>query len=488
MKNLINIYILLLLVVCSTLSSCSDWLDVNNNPNTAEKVEAGYLFNYAAVNWSGNRIGGDSYIPFSQSIQSQADGGDNYGGWGEAYYVISTYSLGNTWVSYYSVCGNNLQLAIQQAQNSVPENKNAEAQCLILLAMQVYETTMIYGDVPFSEAWKKEIKYPKFDDQKDVLNGVIDMLDQALAMIDINDKNCIDEYDPYFKGDMSKWIAIANSFKFRTLMVMVDADPSKADDIKKMMDEKKMITSAAGNMEFQYSETAGNENPKYGILAKYTGGINTMFFAHNNVFKPMKKYADSRIPRYFDPGHDGVFRALDTRQDAEDDEDGNIYSSAISSYLYRKDCPDVLYSYQEQLLLESEVYARGIGVTKDLAKANELFQAGVQAACNYYKADTEATKTFLSKLPDLSKLSESEALYEIHMQQWIDLMDRPLEAFVQWRRSGTQGNEVPALTVPAEASSKDLIRRWEYSPDELSTNPNAPKDSPKIWDAMWFDK
>ena len=68
MKNLINIYILLLLVVCSTLSSCSDWLDVNNNPNTAEKVEAGYLFNYAAVNWSGNRIGGDSYIPFSQSM------------------------------------------------------------------------------------------------------------------------------------------------------------------------------------------------------------------------------------------------------------------------------------------------------------------------------------------------------------------------------------------------------------------------------------
>ena len=44
MENLINIYILLLLVVCMYISSCSDWLDVNNNPNTAEKVEAGYLF------------------------------------------------------------------------------------------------------------------------------------------------------------------------------------------------------------------------------------------------------------------------------------------------------------------------------------------------------------------------------------------------------------------------------------------------------------
>lgn len=38
---------------------------------------------------------------------------------------------------------------------------------------------------------EKEIKYPKFDDQKDVLNGVIDMLDQALAMIDINDKTAL---------------------------------------------------------------------------------------------------------------------------------------------------------------------------------------------------------------------------------------------------------------------------------------------------------
>lgn len=487
MKSIIKKYTLLSFVACTALTSCSDWLDVNNNPNTAEKVDAGYLFNYAAVNWSGNRTGGDSYITLAQSIQAQADGGDSYGGWGGAYYDISVYSTGNAWVSYYSVCGNNLQLAIEQAKNSIPENINAEAQCQILLAMQVYEATMTFGDIPFSEAWKKDIKYPKFDAQKDVLSGVITMLDQALATIDLNDKNCISEYDPYFKGDMSKWVTIANSLKFRTLMVMVDADPSKATDIKKMMDEKKMITSATGNMEFQYAETAGNENPKYGILAKYTNGINTFFFAHNNVLKPMEKYSDSRISRYFDPGHDGVFRALDTRQPAEDDKDGNVFSSAISAYLYRKDCPDLIYSYQEQLLLEAEVYARGIGVGQDINKANELFKAGVQEACNYYKADAAATTAFLAKLPDLSKLSQTDALYEIHMQQWIDLMDRPSECFVQWRRSGTKGNEVPTLTVPTEASAKDLIRRWDYSPDELSTNPNAPKESPKIWEAMWFD-
>ena len=32
------------------LTSCSDWLDINHDPNTAEKVDPGYLFNYVAVN------------------------------------------------------------------------------------------------------------------------------------------------------------------------------------------------------------------------------------------------------------------------------------------------------------------------------------------------------------------------------------------------------------------------------------------------------
>ena len=53
------------------LTSCSDWLDINHDPNTAEKVDPGYLFNYVAVNWAGTRTGGDFYIPLSMSSQCQ---------------------------------------------------------------------------------------------------------------------------------------------------------------------------------------------------------------------------------------------------------------------------------------------------------------------------------------------------------------------------------------------------------------------------------
>ena len=75
MKNKRSIYTIAIIFTCAILSSCSDWLDVNHNPNSAEKVDPGYLFNYAVVNWAGSRTGGDAYIPLSQSIQCQGDGG-----------------------------------------------------------------------------------------------------------------------------------------------------------------------------------------------------------------------------------------------------------------------------------------------------------------------------------------------------------------------------------------------------------------------------
>lgn len=38
MKNKRSIYTIAIIFTCAILSSCSDWLDVNHNPNSAEKV------------------------------------------------------------------------------------------------------------------------------------------------------------------------------------------------------------------------------------------------------------------------------------------------------------------------------------------------------------------------------------------------------------------------------------------------------------------
>ena len=76
---------------------------------------------------------------------------------------------------------------------------------------------------------------------------------------------------------------------------------------------------------------------------------------------------------------------------------------------------------------------------------------------------------------------------EMNRQQWLDLFMRPVDAWVQWRRSGPVGQEYPVMTVPTGALASSLVRRLLYRSEEINSNPNTPSgitlDRP-----VWFDK
>ena len=361
---------------------------------------------------------------------------------------------------------------------STPVNNNAAAQSRIVLAQLMYEATCLYGDVPFSEAWNPDIQFPKYDAQKDVFEGILKWLDESIAQLDPNSPLKISDYDIYYNGNIASWKKLANSIKLRVLMTMVDKDPSKAAAIGQLVSNpSSLIASPAENWLHKYKTTTNNENPKYRLFKTYTGGDNQWFFANKNVFDYMAPNNDPRIPKYFDKGPSATtYKAVGTEEEAD------ATTSLISAYLYRPDAPSILMSYQEVLLFQAEAYARGLGVTKDLVKANDLFKKGVEESIKFYGADPTA---FIPTLPNLT--TAADPVKEIHIQQWIDLMDRPFEAFVQWRRSGTDGNEVPALSLPPNATAGPLIRRYTYSPDEIAANPNIPNPQPKYYEKMWFD-
>lgn len=476
--------ILILLFTLGVLGSlsCKKYLDINKSPLTATQVEPKLLFGFAITAWDTNKNSGDNWVPNMLMIQNVSSGG-NFG-WGKGdVYDISPFSLNNTWNIYYTSAGNNLKLAIEAAESADPINNNTAAQCKIILAQIMYEATMLYGDIPFSEAFQPDkFPYPNFDSQKDVLEGVLDLLDEAIAQIDPNSPLKITDYDIFYQGDLTKWIKLANSLKFKILMVMVDKDPTKATQIGALLaNPTSMISSAGDNQLYKYYATTAQENPKYRLFKTYTNGDNQWFFANKNVFDYMAPTNDPRIPKYFEMGPDAnTYIAIDTEAEA----DGT--TALISDYLYRKDAPSVIFSYQEILLLKAEAYARGLGVPVDLVQAQQLFNDGVEAAMTFYQADPAAVQVYLTtQLPNL--LVSLDPVKDIHLQQWIDLMDRPLDAFVQWRRSGTDGNEVPALSLPDGAPAGPLIRRFVLGPAEKAANPNIPNPLPVYSDKMWFD-
>ncbi len=479
-----------MVVSVMSVSSCKKFLDINTSPLTATEVEAKLLFGYSITAWDANKNSGDLWMPLGLMIQNIASGGDE--GWGkDNVYNLSPFSLGNTWKVYYSTAGNNLKQAITIAESGEPVDNNTAAQCKIVLAQLMYEATTLYGDVPYTEAFNPtDFPAPKYDAQKDVFESILGLLDEAYNQIDEASPFKISDYDLFYRGDMSKWKKLAKSLKLRTLMTMVDADNTKAAQIGTLLaDESELLSSADDNWTFPYYTTPNNENPKFRLFKTYTNEKNLWFFANNNVFKYMDP-ADPRIPKYFDPGYHGTYVPVETEANAETvivDGKPNVVSSLISGYLYRADAPSYLLTYQEIAFFKAEAYARGLGVTQDLAKADDYYKEAIKAAALLYDVPTADAESFANGLPSLVTLGATDALKEIHLQQWVDLMDRPLEAFTQWRRSGPEGSEVPVLQLPEGATQGPLIRRWELSPDEISANNNKPSPLPKYYDKMWFD-
>ena len=437
----------LLLGLC--LSSCGNWLDINTDPNASVKVSPGYLFNYSAVTWSGTRCGGDLYIPISTAAQVTSDGAFD-GGWDSSNYIFDPYTAGNTWVGGYANGLQNLAKAIDFAKEE--DNPNAIAQCKILQA---------------------------------VLNGIIGILDEAIGLIQPDNNHRISDYDIYYKGDMEKWLRLAKSMKLRTLMLMVDKVPEKAGEMTALLGEGQFLADEEDNFTFPYYNVAGTKNPNYAVLEQFYPGFpyDPICWPHKAAVEPMVAMNDPRVPVMFSPDKDGNYIGLGTQEEAQVDEDLNALSTSMKPTFHVATTPDVLFSYEESEFMLAEIYARGLGVPADLAKADEHYRNGVRAACAFVNVNSADIETYAASLPDLGSLTLEKALEAINIQVWIACMDRPLQAWTNQRRSN-----VPVLQVPSGANAPGLFARFQYPDRERNVNPNVPSPLPEVYDKMWFQK
>ncbi|MDA3821462.1 MAG: SusD/RagB family nutrient-binding outer membrane lipoprotein, partial [Bacteroidales bacterium] len=369
------------LIISMFFTSCETWLDVNTSPNASTVSAPNDLFAYSVASYGANRAGGDNWLPIGFMNQAIATGG-NYGwGYADDRYDISPYTIGNTWKMYYSSGGNNLQLAIQNAENTEPVAYNTIAQCKILLSEYIYETTMIYGDIPYTQAWNSDYAYPEFDSQKDVLTGILQDIDDALEMMVEDDPFRIIEGDFFYKGDLDMWEKFANSIKLRILMAMYDQEPSVATQIATLINEP-LILEAGDDCLFPFYDDPQNENMRFKIFDQYAGGVNLWVFANSNVYDFMAAYDDPRIPVFFDEGPEAAadeYIAVATATEAD------ATTSTVSLYLYRADAPEVIINSSEMLFYLAEIYTRGIGVSVDLATAAQYFEKGVEANMQFYE-------------------------------------------------------------------------------------------------------
>lgn len=492
--KIIKVYILSLLVLI--LASCSEsFLDVNDDPNNTPISEAGPIFTQVIVNYSTNRV-----IDVGPSVSTAGQmwsGGGSLGAnvfTNPERYNFSTNTTNNTWRTYYRDSFKDLTIAAQNA--SADGLSNSVAQCNIFRALVLYSATILWEDVPFSEATNVDFETPEivalnpvFDSQADVLQGVIDILDDAIAVID-DSPTSFTGNDLIYAGNMESWRRFGKSLKFRTLMTLVDAEPGRATEIDAMITENDMINSSSLDAVFPFFADPGNRNPFWETLNAFASARNIFYFASEAMVDLMQSRNDPRISVYFEPYPFGGSPGTAVGAPAGVNNIGFIpwvLSTAPvgqngTTELVRPDAGDVLFSYQEQLFLEAEAIARGFAAGGNLSQADLRLRNGINAAMTQYQIDQEAIDAYLAnEIPTLSTLTSEEARVVIAEQEWIDAVVRPLEGWTTWRRT-----EVPALSQPEGSLTTELLRRLPYPPDELNANTNAPED-PDLDARMYFD-
>jgi len=458
-----------------SLSGCFQDGGLNVDPNRSTTADASQLFSGASLKWSLLRVGELTW-PVALSTQMWSSGAR----WGLAQAQYDQTRVRSAWGAIYTDILKNLLIASKEAELVTPRPNNTLAQLKIYTAFVYSQTTYLWGDIPFTEAATGAVDNPRFDPQQTVLNGTIAMLDSAIAGIDANSRAVGAPNDLYYSGDMAKWRRFANSLKFRILMTMVDADPGKAAAIGTMQGLP-MIAARTDEMKVQYSTQAGRQNPRFSFTQIFRGGVQQDWYASNVVFAQLVPFNDPRLSLYYQPGPaaaPGQFVSLNAV------EPFTPMASLVSLNLLRADLPEISFSLSEQQLLEAEAIARGFW-TGGLVAADARYRLGVRESMTVLGVSAPQTDAFVNTLPTLTA---GNFRLELNRQQYLDLFMRPLEAWVQWRRSGTAGNEYPVLSVPQGALVGGLVRRLLYRSEEIAANPNTPKPVPLQDMATWFDK
>ncbi len=466
--------ILAALLAIST-TACFKDSNINIDPNRSTSVDPALLFSGASTQFSLLRVAELTW-PIALMNQMWASGGR----WGLSQSQYDQTRIRSAWGRTYTDVLKNLNVAIEIAQNTQPVNKNAVAQCKILMAFAYAQTSLLWGDIPFTEAANGKVDFPKFDKQQDVLNGTITLLDEAIGLIDLNAKGIIAPNDLYYGGDMAKWRKFANSLKMRILFSMVDSDPTKGAAIGQLIAGGNMISSNADAMLYKYYNQPGRQNPRFSFTAIFRGGVQSDWYCSKPVYDLLVSLKDPRIPYFYQPGTDAAPNEFIALGPVE------VYttkSALVNMNLLKPDLPEVSFSYSEQLLFEAEAIARGFA-PGGFEVATTKMRAGVRESMLALGVTAAQTDAYVAALPALTATNYKTVLAQ---QQYLDLFMRPIEGWVQHRRSGTIGQEVPAMTTPTGAPVAGLIRRLLYRSEEVNSNPNTPSgltlDTPQ-----WFDK
>lgn len=207
-------------------NSCTkDLVKMNENPNGADPESANpNLVLTTALTESFKSFVNLGYQDIAGVMQhTQKDG------WGGGH---NSYDWGgnNAWSGYYDILRNN-KFVYDKAVAS--GNTLQQGITLIMKSLMFGLITDLWGDAPYSNALKAneggvENKFPVYDTQQKIYEGILADLEEANAVLSENVTGDVGNADVIFNGNTIKWRKFANSLSLRYYMRLSEKLPDVA--------------------------------------------------------------------------------------------------------------------------------------------------------------------------------------------------------------------------------------------------------------------
>jgi hypothetical protein len=448
---------LLFLILLAGVTGCSDWLDVNQDPNnlttsTADLVLTGAQKQFAERQQLGNSSG---YAAL-------------YGAW-IGYYGHSGGWSGWTNVKSYNMTSSDYNgdfndpyreelKSLKYVENQAWEVGNTAyvAIARILTAATYQRMVDIYGDIPYSEAvdgFNQEVS-PVYDDAQTIYDDLIVQLDSAIYFLNLAEENSMTieaSADIIGDGDITTWKQIANTFKLRILMRQTEARDGYVSS-NMSFDEAGFIANSITANPGYIDNTDGKMNPVYAAYGRnYKGDLTSANQQYGlNIFLSTlyKATNDPRLEICWEPGveTEDYSWALQLGQNGNPLDHWGDGSVRMGPGIYggTSNGDVMVFSAMEINFLIAEALARGYDLSSAGidGTAKDYWNLGIEESFDYYSSrkDVEYTDDldlYMENLTGPASWDDANPVKSIIYQKYLAGVGvNHYETWADFRRTG----------------------------------------------------
>lgn len=435
----------MLILGVTLIASCKKgyfYEGINDDPSQLQKPIPSNLLP-SLIQTTGYAYGGDA-SRYAANFMQQVTGAANQS-FSASRYAVAADDVDNMWTA--GLYGGGIMNNANSLINIATEMKQGHYGALgqILMAFNLGLATDLWGDVPYTEAFKGSTNLqPHYDTQEQIYTTLESLLNNAITSLGQSDGSAFQPGadDPLFKGSLPLWSRFAHSLKAKYYLHLAKKDKSYYD---KALTEVALGFKQGENAGVLFSGASVTSQGPWFQFNDQRGDIS--FTGH--IYDIMAAANDPRLAVYSD-GEEGL---------------GSLYGSD-------KDVTVYLMSYDELKFVEAECqFQRN---APDKAAAAAAYNAANRGNLIRTIKDDSYAAT-------IDKTAGDITLADIMTQKYISLFLSP-EVWTDWRRTA-----LPALVAPAgSALGGQLPRTLPYPSGEQRYNSNAPRNTSML-KRVWWD-